>query len=82
MKQEKTREPLTVGPKTKQVYCSVSQYSSTHHIFTKVKYLLKWRNNTHTAPPRTNNKLNANKDKQCTCNPEARSDNYSCEKRD
>jgi len=32
---------FTVRPTTKQVYCSMSQYSSTNHIFTKVKRVVK-----------------------------------------
>ena len=63
MKQQKITELFTVRPTNKQVYCSMSQYSSTHHIFTKVKQLLKWRNNKHTAPPCTNKSLNVKKDK-------------------
>jgi len=43
MKQQKVTELFTVRHKTKRVHCSMSQHSSTHHIFTKVKQLLIWR---------------------------------------
>ena len=62
MKQETVTVLFAVRHTTKHVYCCMSQYS-THHIITKVKHLLKLRNNTHTAPLRTNKTLNAKKDK-------------------
>jgi len=63
MKREKVTVLLTVRHTTKPVYCCMSQYSSTHHIITEVKHLLKSRNNTHTAPTRTIKTLNAKIDK-------------------
>jgi len=41
MKQQKVTALFTVRPANKQVYCAMSQYSSTHYIITKVKHLLK-----------------------------------------
>jgi len=35
MQQQKVTALFTVRPATKYVYCSMSQYSSTHHILKK-----------------------------------------------
>jgi hypothetical protein len=72
---------FTVRHTTKPVHCCMSQYSSTHHIITNVKHLLKWRDIKHTDQPRTNKSLNylvaANLLKR---NTEYLSNNYSCVK--
>ena len=53
------RTLFTVRHTTKYVYLCISQYSTTHHIITKVKRLLKQRNIKHTNPRLTNRTLNA-----------------------
>jgi len=56
MKQE-VRALFTVRHTAKDVYCCMSQYSSTQHIIKKVKRQLKLRNITHRAPiPQTSAK--------------------------
>jgi len=50
---------FTLRHTTKQSYLSLSQYSSTLHIITNVKLLVKWRNIKHTNPSHTNKTPNS-----------------------
>jgi hypothetical protein len=50
---------LTVRQTNKHIYWSLSQYSSTLHIITNVKLLVKCRNINHTNPSHTNKTPNS-----------------------
>ena len=55
---ETNRILLTIRHTTRQIYWCIAQYSSTHHIITKVRHLLQLSNNNHKAEPRTDERLN------------------------